>query len=422
MAMVRKPTVLLIVTLDTKGAEAAYMKEIMEANGCSVLVMNPGILAPPQYPADIDRDRIAEAGGVPLEELLSVENKGRCIETMISGVRTLTRKLFGEGRFEGIVSIGGAQGTDIGTAAMRELPFGVPKFMVSTVATGLATFGTYIGTKDIIMMHSVADIQGLNRVTRSVLRKAAISVCAMLQNADDETPDGKDRIPVAMSMLGTTTPGAMRVKDILEHQGFEVVAFHQNGSGGIAMEDMIREGLFRGVLDLNLHEIGDRVAGGLHGAIRDYRLESAGRLGIPQVVAPGSIYYTVQGPYDSLSEEMKRRKLIVHNPHLTLVRLSLNEIEETARITARKLNAATGPVHLFLPLRGMAYPDREGLPHWDPEGDELFYHTLKQNLDSGVPVSELDAHINDPEFIDPVVEQFLALVRKTGLKMQSRIQ
>ena len=167
-----------------------------------------------------------------------------------------------------------------------------------------------------------------------------------------------------------------------------------------------------GVMDLNLHEIGDAVYGGLHGAIRDYRLETAGRVGIPQVVAPGSVNYTVQGPLDSLPAQLKGRPYIVHNPSLTLVRLSIPELQETARIVARRLNACKGPVHVFVPLRGFSFPDREGLPHWEPEGNKAFIDTLKAGLDAGVPYDEIDAHINDPEFIDPVTEEFLAMVSR----------
>jgi uncharacterized protein (UPF0261 family) len=303
---------------------------------------------------------------------------------------------------------------------MRALPFGVPKFMVSTVATGQAQFGEYTKTKDIIIMHSVADIAGLNRVTRSVMWKAAVSVAAMALSDEEKVARRGGRIPVAMSMLGTTTPGAMRAIATLERNGFEVVAFHQNGTGGIAMEDMIREGVFAGVLDINTHEIGDRVAKGLHGAIADYRLESAGAMGLPQVVAPGSAYYTVQGPIAELPPEMRGRKMIAHNVHHTLVRLSPEELEETGRITARKLNGAKGPVHLFLPLKGMAYPDREGLGHWDPEANRLFFDTIKKHLKPRIPVSELDAHINDPEFIDPVVEKFLEFMSGLGQKGGTR--
>jgi uncharacterized protein (UPF0261 family) len=408
-------TILIIATLDTKEKEALYLKERIEDLGCSALLMDAGILTEPAVIPDVTRNEVARAANETIDALVESKNKGRCIHAMIEGVAALSKKLFDEGRLSGVISIGGAQGTDIGTAGMRALPFGVPKFMVSTVASGRATFGPYVGTKDIVMMHSVADLQGLNTVTRTVLDNAAAAVCGMVTARKD--PAGRtagERRAVALSMLGTTTPGALRAKETLEREGFEVVAFHQNGTGGIAMEDMILEKIFDGVLDINLHEIGDRVVRGLHGAIRDYRLESAGKMGIPQVVAPGSIYYTVQGPFDSMAEEYKKRKYIIHNPNLTLVRLSDEELCETAAVTATKLNMAKGPVHLFIPLRGFAYPDREGLDHWDPEADGLFIRELKARLDPKVPVDEIDAHINDPEFIDPVTERFLSLMRKTG--------
>jgi uncharacterized protein (UPF0261 family) len=407
MGTTSKKTILLIATLDTKAAEASFLKSAVESQGCSVILMNPGVLASPPYAPDIDRLEIAKAAGKDLDALLASKDKGKCINAMMEGSAILTKKLYDEGRIHGVVSIGGDQGTNIGSTAMRSLPFGVPKFMVSTVATGRAKFGEYTKTKDIIIMHSVADIAGLNRVTRSVMWKAAVCIAAMANSNEEKVVSVGGKIPVAMSMLGTTTQGAMRAIATLESKGYEVVAFHQNGTGGIAMEDMIREGVFKGVLDLNTHEIGDRVVQGLHGAIADYRLESAGAMGLPQVVAPGSAYYTVQGPEDELPPNMQGRKLIVHNVHHTLVRLNDEELAETARITARKLNAAKGPLHFFIPLKGMAYPDREGLGHWDPEADRAFYSIIKSNLNPKVPVTEIDAHINDPEFIDPVVEKFL---------------
>jgi uncharacterized protein (UPF0261 family) len=284
--------------------------------------------------------------------------------------------------------------------------------MVSTVASGRATFGPFVGTKDITMMHSVADMQGLNFLTKRILENAAGAICGMLRSLD-EYPVKPEGIPLALSMLGTTTPGALRCKGILERKGFEVVTFHQNGTGGIAMEDMIMEGSFKGVLDLNLHEIGDRYAGGLHSSARDDRLEAAGATGIPQVVAPGSINYVVLGPLATLSPEWRSRRLIVHNPNLTLVRLNPDELRAVGKQVAEKLNRAKGPTHLFIPLRGFSYPDRENLPHWWPEGNQAFIDSLKANLSPSVPLTaELDAHINDPEFIDPVADTFLEMMKK----------
>jgi len=281
--------------------------------------------------------------------------------------------------------------------------------MVSTVASGKTSFGPFVGTKDISMMHSVADMQGLNFLTKRILENAAGSICGMC-NAATETSYEPIGVPVALSMMGTTTPGALHCKAILERNGFEVVTFHQNGTGGIAMEDMIRDGAFQAVLDLSLHEIGDRFVGGLHGAIREDRLTAGGEMGIPQMIVPGGINYVVLGPLDSLSDEMRSRKLIVHNPNLTLVRLTPEEMQQVGAIVAKKLNAAKGPAQVFIPLKGFSYPDREGLPHWEPDGNRAFIDALKREIKDAITVTELDAHINDPDFMDPVADAFLKLM------------
>ncbi len=403
-------TILLIATFDTKESEAIFLKEKIESRGYKVLTMDAGILDSPLVFVDVDRQAVAKRGGMSLDEALATGDKGTCISNMVRGAEILCKELYEKGLFHGVVAIGGGQGTDIGCTAMRNLPTGVPKLMVSTVASGRATFGPFVGTKDITMMHSVADMQGLNFLTKRILENAAGAICGMVENISEEVfkPRGT---PVALSMLGTTTPGALRCKESLERKGFEVVAFHQNGTGGIAMEDMIRNGDFKGTLDLNLHEIGDRFAGGLHGAIREDRLEAAGDIGIPQVVAPGSINYQVLGPLDSLSPEMKARKLIVHNSYLTLVRLTPEELAGVGKLVGEKLNRAKGPTEVFIPLRGFSFPDRENMPHWEPEGNQAFIDAIKANLNSNIPVIELDAHINDPEFIDPVTERFLELIK-----------
>ncbi|MDI6725481.1 MAG: Tm-1-like ATP-binding domain-containing protein [Smithellaceae bacterium] len=401
---------LLIATFDTKEEEARYLKKCVEERGIRVLTMDTGILAPPAGVVDFDQNLVARRGGVPLAELLKEGNKGKCIENMIDGAQILCRELFDQGLFQGVIGIGGGQGTDIGCAAMRALPIGVPSLMVSTVASGRATFGPFVGTRDITLMHSVADLQGLNFLTRRIIENAAGAICGMIDGLP-YVPWEPRGIPVALSMQGTITPGALRCKKLLENEGFEVVAFHQNGTGGIAMEDMMREGAFRGVLDLSLHEIGDRFVGGLHGAIREDRLEAAGTLGIPQVVAPGGINYVVLGPLDSLPPKWKARRLIVHNPNLTLVRLSPEELQAVGRIVAEKLNRSRGPVHFFIPLRGFSFPDRENLSLWEPEGNRVFINSLKAHLAPDIPVTELDAHINDPDFIDPVTETFLRIMK-----------
>ena len=404
--------VLLIATLDTKAEEALYLKKRMESLGCRVLLMDTGILEESGTSADVTRHQVVQTGGATIAELLASGDKGKAIAAMRQGACVLARRLYDDGRFQGVLSIGGAQGTDIATAAMRELPFGVPKFMVSTVASGRATFGPFVGTKDITIMHSVADIQGINFITRRVFDNAAAAVCGMVTHADCGGYGPSTRIPVALSMLGTVTQGAMKAKQLLFEKGYDAVAFHQNGTGGIAMEDLIREGAFKGVLDLNLHELGDSVVGGLHASIRDYRLQSAGALGIPQVIAPGSINYAVMGPVETLPPEMLQRKYIVHNSFLTLVRLSREELQKAAVLMADRLNMAKGPTHVFIPLRGFSYPDHEGRAHWDPEANEVFIRTLRLRLSGKIPYDEIDSHINDDKFIAILVDELVHFMNR----------
>ena len=404
--------VLLIATLDTKAEEALYLKNRMELLGCRVLLMDTGILEESGTSVDVTRHQVAQAGGTTIAELLASGDKGKAIAAMRQGACVLARRLYDDGRFQGVLSIGGAQGTDIATAAMRGLPFGVPKFMVSTVASGKATFGPFVGTRDVIMMHSVADIQGINFITQQVFDNASAAVCGMVMQAGCGGYRTSVRIPVALSMLGTVTQGAMRARRLLLEKGYDAVAFHQNGTGGIAMEDLIREGAFKGVLDLNLHELGDSVVGGLHASIRDYRLQSAGALGIPQVIAPGSINYAVMGPVETLSPEMLQRKYIVHNSFLTLVRLSMEELRKTAVLMADRLNMAQGPTHVFIPLRGFSYPDHEGRAHWDPEANEVFIRMLRSRLSGKIPYDEIDSHINDDKFIAILVDELVHFMNR----------
>jgi uncharacterized protein (UPF0261 family) len=402
-------TILLIATHDTKEDEAGFLKSCIQANGFKVLVMDTGILAPPKGKVDIPQNEVADRAGTPLEEALQRGDKRECTEIMCQGAARLATELFDQGRIHGVIGIGGAQGTEIASAAMRALPTGVPRLMASTVANGPHQFGFYVGTKDLTIMHTVSDLQGLNFLSKQILQNAAGAICGMVGTyaGQLQNPEG---IPVAMSMLGTTTPGALRAKKILEDNGYEVVTFHQNGTGGIAMEDMISEGVFRGVLDLNLHEIGDRHLGGLHGAIRADRLTAAGAKGLPQVIAPGSGNYTVQGSTETLSDDMRSRKYFNYNPHLTLVRLRPEELIQVAKEIADKLNQARGPVKVFIPLKGFSFPDREGLSHWEPEGNQAFIDALKEHLNSSIPLIELDAHINDADFIDPVIAAFMDMM------------
>jgi uncharacterized protein (UPF0261 family) len=403
----RSKAILIIATLDTKGPETSYLKDLIETKGYRVLVMDTGILDPPLFKPDLSRDEVARAAGIQIVELIRNKDKGRAIQAMAEGSKKMVQQLYREGGISGVIGLGGAQGTEIGTSAMRVLPIGFPKLMVSTVASGYAQFGTYVGTKDLLMMHSVVDILGLNVFSRMILSNAAGAMTGM---AERETKiDKPEKSQIGMTIYGTTTPGCMVAKAYLEMKGFEVVAFHPNGTGGRAMEEMVEEGILNGVLDMTTHELTDELVGGLHRAGPN-RLEAAGRKGIPQVVVPGSIDFIVTGPISSLQPEYRNRKYIAHNPNITLVRTSFEEMKTIGKIMASKLNGARGPTIVMIPLRGFSYPNRRGEALYDEEGNQAFIKTLKRNL-KGVKLIEIDAHINDPEFGNEaaqIMEELLA--------------
>jgi len=404
-------TILLIGTLDTKEKEILFTKEQIEKGGCKVILMDVGILSPPStVKPEIDQNKVIQAAGGSLAELIASKDKGKCVNAVIRGAKKIISELYNTGKIDGVIALGGGTGTSIGCSLMQILPRGFPKLMVSTIASGTTQFGPLVGTKDITVMHSVADLQGLNFLTRRVLANAAGAICGMVGGFEEKEILKPEKKSIALSMMGTTTPGALRAKKILEEKGYEVVTFHQNGTGGIAMEEMIEEGCFKGVFDLSLHEIGDREFGGLHGAVKPIRLETAGRKGIPQLVVPGCIVYYVLGPVDTLPEEMKKRKFFVHSPYMTLVRATPEELVRIGKVIAEKLNRAKGPVKVFIPLQGFCFPDRKGLPLYDPQGNRSFIKALRENLRKDIPVVEIDAHINDPEFIDPAVEEFLKMM------------
>ncbi len=403
-------TILIIGTLDTKEEEILFVKGQIEKRGCKVIIMDTGILAQPNAKPQITRDQVARAASESLPALIASGNKGACVIAMIKGAKRLVADLYGSGSIDGILGLGGGTGTSIGCPVMQVLPRGFPKLMVSTIASGVAQFGPLVGTKDITIMHSIADLQGINFLTTRILANAAGAICGMVKDSERiEGPQAKG-VPIALSMMGTTTPGALRAKKWLDEKGYEVVTFHQNGTGGIAMEEMIEEGVFRGVFDLSLHELGDREFGGLHGAIKSTRLEAAGKKGIPQAISPGCIIYYVLGPMNSLSEDLRKRKLFVHSPQLTLVRATPEELIKIGKVIAQKLNQAKGPLKVFIPLKGFCFPDREGMSLYDPEGNQAFIISLKRNLLASIPFIEINAHINDPEFIDPMVEEFTEMM------------
>ena len=417
-------TALLLVTLDTKGQEALFLKDVLQRLGLGVLILDTGVFPSPAGEADISRQEVALAGGRPLDELIRAGNKGEAIRTMMNGAVALTRRLYDEGRIHGVLSIGGAQGTIMGTTAMRALPLGVPKIMLSTMASGKRPFELYVGTADITLMHSVVDFFGLNSVLRQMLSNAAGALAGMLQAAtptDAATasagdPAGPvaagDRPQVAITIYGTTTPAGMRLVSLLQERGYEAVAFHPNGVGGRAMEEMISQGRFQGVIDLTTHELIDELAGGQHAAGPN-RLEAATRMGIPQVVVPGSTDYIVTGRFAELKKSFRQRTTMMHNPEMTFVMPSEAEMGKLGQIMARKLNpgAGKGKTVVMVPLKGFCFPNFEGRPLYNPGGVKAFVDGLEKRIKPSIPVRLLPLHVNDDAFADAVLEEFDALMR-----------
>lgn len=398
--------ILILGTLDTKEEEILFLKERIEKRGHKTLVMDAGIRGKPAVKPDISRQEVALAGGKSLEKMLSSGDKGACIENMIRGTRKIVKELFRQRRFDGMIGIGGAQGAVIGTTAMRMIPFGVPKIMVTTVASGRACFGDFVGTADLTMMHSVVDLFGVNSLSAKILSNAAGAIAGMVE-ATDEIPCSGNRPKIGLTVLGNTTPAGMKIKKLLIEKGYEVIPFHCNGTGGMAMEGLIAEGYFDAVLDLTTHEIIDREYGGLHGAVDSSRLEAAGRTGTPQVVVPGCIDYLVFGPLEKIPKRFKGRKYVVHNPQITLVRASRREMVHAAEVMARKLNKAGGPVAMVIPLRGLSMHNVPGGPFFEPETDRRCCKVFRENLRSDIPIYEVDSHINDPVFAEAVVRVLL---------------
>lgn len=402
--------IVVIGTLDTKGPEVGYLRDEVSKRGARPVVINPGILGQPAIPAHVTRQEIAQAAGVDLAELVASGDKQLCQQAMIDGLVAVVTRLYAEGLLDGLVGVGGAQGTAMATAAMRALPVGVPKVMVSTVACGKATFGPYVGTKDIAMLHSVADILGLNRVTERILAQAAAAVVGM---ASVSAVDDEERELVAITQAGITTPGVMAIKERLEEQGFEVIAFHCNGIGGQAMEELVLDGVIEGVIDFSPHEINGLLFGGLMPALPG-RMEAAGRMGIPQIVTPGATDIRLHGPPEELPEELYARAWVQHTPIHTHVRSSADEMAAIACWTAERLNDGSGPRAVMIPLRGYSMLNRQGQVLYDEASNRAYVKAMRQALSTEIELIELDAHINDRAFVDAVVDTFLRL-RAVGL-------
>ncbi len=397
-------TILIIGTLDTKGAEFAYVRDLIQARGHATLVMDAGT-AEPQWAADISAERVAAAGGGNLAALRAAHDRANALDVMCRGAKAVAIELLAEGRIDGVISLGGSGGTAIATSAMRALPVGMPKIMVSTMASGDTS--VYVDVKDITMMYSVVDVAGLNRLSRRILANAAGAVCGAVEQ---EIPAAEDKPLISATMFGVTTPCVTRVRETLEAKGFEVLVFHATGSGGRAMEALISDGFIVGVADVTTTEWCDELIGGVLSAGPD-RLDAAGKAGIPQVVSVGALDMCNWGPIDSIPTKFKDRNLYKHNPQVTLMRTTPEENAELGKIIAAKLNAATGPTALYLPLKGVSMIDVEGAPFWSPEADKALFDAIRANVDrSKVELVELDLDVNDPAFSDAMTTRLLEML------------
>lgn len=394
----------VLASLDTKSDEADFVAEVIRARGHQPVIINSGVMEG-GIAAQVSAEEVARAGGNELADLRSANDKGAAMSAMAKGAAAIAARLASEGRIDALIGMGGTAGTATGSAAMRALPLGFPKVLVSTVASGDTR--PYVGTKDITMIYSVVDVAGLNRISRPILANAAGAICGM---AETSTPAAEnDRPLVGASMFGNTTACVDRARAAIEAAGYEVLVFHATGAGGATMEDLVLGGHIDAVLDLTTTELADDLCGGVFSA-GPRRLEAASAKGIPQVVAPGCLDMVNFSGFETVPEKYRDRRLYRWNDNVTLLRTSPEENALLGASMARKLNASKGPVTVMLPLGGVSQLDSEGGEFWWPEADKALFDAIRETLRSDIRLVEMDANINDPEFADAAVTEFRKIV------------
>ena len=398
-------TVVLVGTLDTKGQEFAFVKELIEQTGLRTLMVDFGVMGGAAFPPDVSRDEVAAAGGGDLAHLASGERKDEAMRVMAEGLAVVVRRLYDEGQLDGILGMGGSGNTSIATRAMRALPVGVPKVMVSTLGGG--DVSAYTGTKDITFMPSIVDVAGINSISRAIYRNAAGAIAGMVHM---EAPAVAGQRPLlAASMFGNTTICVDRARSELENAGYEVLVFHATGTGGKTMESLIADGYIIGSLDITTTELADEVCGGVLSAGPE-RCLAASRAGIPAVIAPGCVDMANFWGIDTIPEKYRNRNLYQWNPNVTLMRTNVEENVKIGEMLAAAANASSAPVVVVLPLKGVSMLDSPGGQFWDPEADHACYDAIKRNLKPGIPVIELDYNINDAEFADKCAALLLEML------------
>ena len=403
--------VVIIGTLDTKGPEIAYLRDRLQALGLRTTVVDSGILGEPiGITPDISREQAAAYGGTTIEALRNAGSRGKAVHGMREALKKLVVERFRAGQLQAIVSMGGAEGAVMGAAAMMQLPVGVPKVLVSPIASGKHYFDPLVGTSDIMVVHSIVDILGLNPIATTIFDNVAAALKGLVEHGHAlGKPRPGDRY-VAVTMLGNTTKAVMALKDRLAEAGYEAVIFHSNGVGGPAMEELAEAGQFVGVIDYTTNETYDPMTGGIHDGGPD-RLKRIGLLGLPQVVVPGCIDFCVFHA-GSIPKELQGRPVYDHNPEYTLVRASYDEMVALGHLFAERLNLARGPVWIAVPTQGLSIPNVPGGVFWNPESDAAFLHTLRSEIRPDIPVLTFDRHVNDPQFGRQVADLFIDLMSK----------
>lgn len=409
--MNRQKTIAVLATLDTKGPEVRFVKNLLEKKGYRALVIDTGILGETPFLPEVSRDEVAQAAGTTIKELIEAHNEGNAIDAMSRGVTAVVKDLYSQGKFDGVLGLGGGQGAAISSAALKALPIGVPKLLVSTkVAQSKPIY--YVGTKDIALMPSVVDLAGLNPIIRKVLANAAGSVAGMVDFAAELAQEeaGEKAKPVTiLTMLGTTTKLGLAVKDYLESKGSDVLVFHTIGVGGRTLEDYLEGNDASVVIDVSMNEIGNELFGGLAAAGKD-RLSAAGRKGIPQIVAPGNVEFINFLDPATVPEHYRDRKLNYHNPFATQVKLTAEEMRAVAREMAKKLAQAKGPVWVVIPLKGFSVFSMEGGVYYDSENREAFISELERALPVHIPIMMVNADINSKEFAEVIIRLWDKLI------------
>jgi uncharacterized protein (UPF0261 family) len=402
-------TVVLIGTLDTKGPEMAYLRDRLQALGLSTTVIDSGILGEPlDIVPDIDHGQAATYGGTTIDALQKAGSRGKAVAGMREALRNLTLTLYEKGELDAVVSMGGAEGAVMGAAAMMVLPVGVPKVLVSPIASGYHFFEPLVGTRDMIVVHSVVDILGLNPIACTIFDNVAAALKGMLEHGHGLPKPKAGEKFVAVTMLGNTTTAVMAAKEVLAEHGYEAVIFHSNGVGGPAMEELAGMDQFIGVIDFTTNEIYDPMVGGIHDGGPD-RLKKIGLLGLPQVVVPGCIDFSVWNA-GTVPAALKDRPVYDHNPEYALVRASHEEMIELGHIFSRRLNMAKGPVIVAVPTQGLSIPNVPGGPFWDPPADADFLATVRADIREDIPVYTFERHVNDPAFGRQVAELFVQMM------------